>query len=536
MRLIGIGILILMLSPIGYTGQPVFGLSVITKAPYNVAHNASASAVYSVTNNSTHTHTLAMLPLAGITQITTTTGACPASATLTSGQSCLLNLRINGFNLPLKTLSGPVVCQVEGSCQQPSPFLCSQPSSEDSLNITRTNDELIDKNAWISVLIAQDAPPLDTPADMATYVKQVHALAPAAEQVHLRVVPIENPTVGPASTPAYLPIYQAYADLIALLQTAYAVQPSFQIGFHPDNSNGSQSYWGCSSADWQCVLNNSIIVMNNINELADPQKKGEGFTIFSIEQSYVEPVDDCSLQMVKGCLNSHYNTTPGCLCPIATFASPVVKYGDVLPSYGGSDIYGPNELDYGYPQYYNLVGSLNQTDANILMTSNVDSYLPANSAANCISQQATYPFNVIDANLSGRPIRPTATQLIPCFTPNVDPTIPYPNPTNDVYAYQNQANPSLTAAYVAYLMTQLPPIRQQVDTNGSTVYITFSGEPEFLGSTGWTLDKINAFHQQLNTNFSTLNTLIPGIIPPAANTNAIKYAIWNFTSILENNP
>ncbi|MDX2345880.1 MAG: hypothetical protein QNK11_03280 [Legionella sp.] len=101
-----------------------------------------------------------------------------------------------------------------------------------------------------------------------------------------------------------------------------------------------------------------------------------------------------------------------------------------------------------------------------------------------------------------------------------------------MFTYQSTADSVLAAAYDAYLMTQLAPISETVETNGATVYITFSGEPEFLGSTGWTLSKINAFNTQLNTNFSTLNQLIPGIIPTGVDTSAIKYAIWNFDAII----
>ena len=39
------------------------------------------------------------------------------------------------------------------------------------------------QNNWISVLIDQDGPP----GDLATYVNQIVTLAPALEQIHLRV-------------------------------------------------------------------------------------------------------------------------------------------------------------------------------------------------------------------------------------------------------------------------------------------------------------------------------------------------------------
>src|SRR3990167_1820656 len=91
-------------------------------------------------------------------------------------------------------------------------------------------------------------------------------------QVHFRVTPIKIPTPGVNSNPAYTQMYQNYAYLTIALKAAYAANPNFQVGFHPDNSKGSEvcpsgdtTCWGCLTGDWQCVLNNSILVMNNIN-------------------------------------------------------------------------------------------------------------------------------------------------------------------------------------------------------------------------------------------------------------------------------
>lgn len=506
--------------------KPVFTVNALVPAPAQIARNTTDFAVYTVTNNTTQTRTLRMQQVPGIQQIVTTNTSCTVPFTLAPGASCFLDLHITGSDLPNHVLRGPVICQEASNSPAPNPFLCAQPSLKDSFHITQTASQLTTGNTWISALIAQDAPP----SDIATYVRQMQALAPAAEQIHLRLVPILNPTVGPQSTPAYYTTYQFYVALINALYTAYSDNASFFVGYHPDNSKGSESYWGCNDQDWQCVLNDSLIVMNNINALQTPS-----FKSFSIEQSYLEPVDVPTLQAVKACLNPTV-AAPGAVCPVATIASPSVTYGDVLPSYGESDIYGPTVLDYGYPQYYNLVETIN-SHASVLISSDPNSYFPPDSAANCLGDTATFPYNVIDANLSGKKIPKTGPvpPLIPCFTPNVQPD-PYPNPANDVFTYQNQANPNLAAAYDAYLMTQLPPISQTIDTNGATVYITFSGEPQFLGSTGWTLDKINAFNQQLNTNFTVLNQLIPGIVPPGVDTSAIKYAIWNYTAILANNP
>ena len=169
-----------------------------------------------------------------------------------------------------------------------------------------------------------------------------------------------------------------------------------------------------------------------------------------------------------------------------------------------------------------------------MISTGPDSYFPADSAAHCIGEAATFPYNVIDANLSRNPIPKDAPRppLIPCFTPNVQPK-PYPFPANDVFTYQALANPVLAAAYDAYLMSQLPPISEDPDINGATVFITFSGEPQFLGSTGWTFAKIDAFNQRLNTNFSVLKGF--DVMSKTVDTSKIKYAIWNFEAILTNN-
>src|SRR3990167_4060254 len=119
---------------------------------------------------------------------------------------------------------------------------------------------------------------------MQTYVNQIYDFAPNADQVHFRVTPIKSPTPGVNSNPAYTQMYQNYAYLTIALKAAYAANPNFQVGFHPDNSKGSEvcpsgdtTCWGCLTGDWQCVLNNSILVMNNINSLL-PQ--ADQITIF----------------------------------------------------------------------------------------------------------------------------------------------------------------------------------------------------------------------------------------------------------------
>ena len=371
--------------------------------------------------------------------------------------------------------------------------------------------------SWLKVLVADDEPPTAM-ADLQTYVAKIHALAPSLEQIHLRVKGVQGGT----------PNYQAFADLISGLRSAYYPNPIL-IGFHPDNSTSSCASWNCSGTPcdstnplaWQCVLNNSIAAMNAINAIADPQAMGAGFNIFSIEQSYVEDVSNVSpdfwLSKIKATLAgvaSIDGVQP---------ASPPVKCGTVGPSYGGPEIYGATGFDYGYPQMYNL-GKHLPAKFSDLVTGSMP-YFPDYSAESCLDPQWEYPFMVVDVDSSGAYLG----AKIPCFGPLNAP---------NVYTFSSAANPgpnpTLTAAYVAFLMSQYPPVSNTVPLGGSEVFMMFSGEPQFLGSAGWTLEDIDQFYQELYANFTYLKS-VPGLIP-AGQTDPLtmQYGIWNFSSILDN--
>ncbi len=367
--------------------------------------------------------------------------------------------------------------------------------------------------SWIKVLVAEDVPPTSQ-ADLQTYVAKIQVLAPALEQIHLRYRPD-----GPGD--------QAYADLIGMFRAAYG--STLAIGFHPDNSSGScAQLWNCHDGDcattnvatWQCVLSASIDAMNSINAIADPYASGEGFTIFSLEQSYVEDMSNDSpnywLSHIKATLGGSATSLRA-----VHRASPPVKFGTVGPSIGGPEIYGPNGFDFGYPQMYNLRKAL-PSGFGELVTATTP-YFPANSAQACIDG-ASLPYSVVDVDSNAAYARPK----IPCFgplnAPNVytfsDPTHPGPDPI-------------LAAAYVGFLLTQYPPVSNIIELSGAEVFMMFSGEPDFLGSPGWTLDKIDEFHQQLNVNFALLQS-VPGLIPAGgADPKSLQYGIWNFGSILD---
>ncbi|MFZ4077794.1 MAG: hypothetical protein ACOYKA_07400, partial [Legionellaceae bacterium] len=101
--------------------------------------NGVATVEYVVTNQTSMTRTLTMVGIKGITPITTGVGVCTNPFTLASKQSCTLKLSIAGDQIPPSIVKGPEVCAIQGrGNNNPSPFLCSQPSQANSLKITRT--------------------------------------------------------------------------------------------------------------------------------------------------------------------------------------------------------------------------------------------------------------------------------------------------------------------------------------------------------------------------------------------------------------
>nr|HAT8714224.1 hypothetical protein [Legionella jordanis] len=127
-------IILLMLSSLAITiahaGSPLWTFTALTATSLTVPVTGTASVKYTVTNQSSKAHTLAMRAIPGITQVTTA-GNCPNPFILAGHQSCILNLTITGSALPGNISGGPVVCQV-GSISQ-----CYQPSPASSLQIIK---------------------------------------------------------------------------------------------------------------------------------------------------------------------------------------------------------------------------------------------------------------------------------------------------------------------------------------------------------------------------------------------------------------
>lgn len=506
-----------------FATDPILSITPITK-PTSVASNGVTSASYLITNNSTTITNFLLQPVTGVLQTTGGSKVCPNPILLNGkGSSCQLNLQIDGSQIRFGAILGPVICN-----NNPQPLGCSQPSEQNLLSLSLSEPQ---KNTWISILIADERPvpdiPPTTPNTFLNYANQIHQLAPNAEQIHIRVKPIQNPTsCTDPNDPCAVP-YLDYVNVVRALRPLYP--PDLLLGFHPDNSDGSEPSWGCSTGNWQCVLNDTLLVMNNINAMIATYHV-TGYQTFSEEYpDYLIPqkVTPDSIAEVKACLQH----PRGADCPVGVVntANPGVTFGDVLGTNNGfnDEIYGSNELDFGYIQYYNLVEDLPES-SNALVT---NGYL-TDTACAPPSQRLT----VIDANLTGSPIV-TPYIVIPC-------NIPLPTyPANDVFTYpQGAPNPIYTASYVGYLTALQAPLKQGYQPPpGSKIYTIYSGEPEFLGATGWSLDNIGGFYTNLvssinalcNPPYSSLN--IQGC-PFSTKLNTMQYGIWNFTQILINNP
>ncbi|HCJ1100792.1 TPA: DUF1566 domain-containing protein [Legionella pneumophila] len=114
-------------------GKPLWNLDPLTATTIEISPTGTAIVQYLVTNQSKNPHTLAMLPIQGVTQITTGSGICANPFMLpTKGSSCILSLRINGAQLTKPINDGPVVCQ--GG----NPNQCYRPNAEDVLRITKS--------------------------------------------------------------------------------------------------------------------------------------------------------------------------------------------------------------------------------------------------------------------------------------------------------------------------------------------------------------------------------------------------------------
>ena len=111
-------------------GSPLWTFTPLTTTTLSVPSNDTATVQYTVTNQSTRTHTLSMQSIQGITQLTTGFGVCGNPFILTGKASCTLSLQVNGSQLTQPISDGPIVCE-QGSTLQ-----CYSPASANILHIT----------------------------------------------------------------------------------------------------------------------------------------------------------------------------------------------------------------------------------------------------------------------------------------------------------------------------------------------------------------------------------------------------------------
>lgn len=136
MRIKRLALLIMILMPIiGQAGTPLWSFTPLTSTTASVPLNGSATINYIVTNKSSRLHTLTMMPIDGVIQVTLGSGACSNNfmlPTASGSSSCILSLQAIGNQLNRNIQGGPMVCQ-QGSTTQ-----CYQPSFANILRITKT--------------------------------------------------------------------------------------------------------------------------------------------------------------------------------------------------------------------------------------------------------------------------------------------------------------------------------------------------------------------------------------------------------------
>ena len=122
-----IGVSGLMLMTTAHAGMPVWTFAPVAGYPpaVSVSTTGSATVQYSVTNQSSKSHTLQMKPIQGVTS----TGCGSPLGYL---QSCTLSLNVRGSALAGSVRGGPVLCE------QANPNQCFRPSQGNELNITLT--------------------------------------------------------------------------------------------------------------------------------------------------------------------------------------------------------------------------------------------------------------------------------------------------------------------------------------------------------------------------------------------------------------
>jgi DNA-binding beta-propeller fold protein YncE len=136
------GVLLLSVNSL-YAGSARFSIVPISATTvFLLPNNFTETVSYQVTNQTSVTRTLTMVPMAGVSQ-TTANGGCPNPFTLAPQQSCTLNLAITANQVPASGISGgPVICKTNSATDlSPDAFVCSQPDAANALAVSLTGSK-----------------------------------------------------------------------------------------------------------------------------------------------------------------------------------------------------------------------------------------------------------------------------------------------------------------------------------------------------------------------------------------------------------
>jgi len=140
--------------------QPLFEIIPLTQSTLQLGRNQVVTVQYRVTNKTSVTRSLTMQPVVGITQQISGDNYCDNPFTLTTNQSCLLSLSLDGSMLSSNVKSIPVICKTQGNGDNsPDPFLCSRPSFLNSIQITGIPRATIPLSAHPAIFTLQNGGP-----------------------------------------------------------------------------------------------------------------------------------------------------------------------------------------------------------------------------------------------------------------------------------------------------------------------------------------------------------------------------------------
>ncbi|MCR9191908.1 MAG: hypothetical protein NXI01_04540 [Gammaproteobacteria bacterium] len=115
--------------------QPTFSIEALTPTVLKIPNNGEYEAQYQVTNNTKISRTLTIVPIDNIPIVSSGSNSCQIPFVLAPQQSCTLTLNLIGNQLG-NGIVWPKICKVNYNNQNPDPFLCSQSSFSDTLNIS----------------------------------------------------------------------------------------------------------------------------------------------------------------------------------------------------------------------------------------------------------------------------------------------------------------------------------------------------------------------------------------------------------------